>query len=84
VARPELFPGVSKTIRKHNILTLMWVIILMLNNVAEAVKECRSVVCSRTLTSWQIVLNSRIGWVEQNIWTRSKVRFDRVRATATY
>jgi len=56
----------------------------MLNNVAEAVKECRSVVCSRTLTSWQIVLNSRIGWVEQNIWTRSKVRFDRVRATATY
>ena len=113
VARPKLFPGVSKAVSENNILTLMWVIILMLNNVAEAVKECRSAVCSHILNSWQIVLtltlltwriwwapnnaskwqmgfssafkglNPKIGWVEQNIWAWSKVRFDRLRCTAT-
>jgi hypothetical protein len=53
------------------------------NNVAEAVKMCRFCVCSHILTSWQIVLNPRRGWVVQNIWMWSKVRNDRVRVTAT-
>ena len=54
----------------------------MLNNVAEAVKIFWSAVCSHVLTSWQILLNPRRGWGEQDIMGLED-RLDRVRSTVT-